>query len=169
MTAVTDQSRRPPDYGPWHGNSAVPSLATVDEEHTDLGHTDPDSAANMVWKDASGGCSDWYGCGCGWCLGLSRARASSGWGILEEGSWGSGAISSGWGRGGASSGCGGRGDRSGWGTEVCGRCSVEDVANFTFSVMRSGRILARKPGRGRLMELHPSKVLSYFPASCSSA
>jgi hypothetical protein len=54
-------------------------------------------------------------------------------------------------------------------SEVSRRCRGEDDANFLFSGMRSRRTLTREPDYGRLMELHPSKVFSYFLTSFSSA
>jgi hypothetical protein len=46
MTAVTDQSRWHPGYNSWNGNSAVPSLATVNEEFIDIS---PRDAAQITW------------------------------------------------------------------------------------------------------------------------
>jgi hypothetical protein len=107
----------------------MPSLETVDEEQTYLGHTDTDYAINMGWNGAGGGCSGSYACGCGWCSGSSRARINPGWGSgAEDSGWSSGGvISSGWGGSDVSSSCGRRRDGSGWGKDSSGRWTAARI------------------------------------------
>jgi hypothetical protein len=78
MTAVTDESQRPPGYYPWNDNLAVSSLVTIDEEHTDLGRADTNRATNMGWNSAGGACSSSNGYG--WCSGSGHAQVNYGWG-----------------------------------------------------------------------------------------
>jgi hypothetical protein len=96
MTAVTDQSRWHPGYNSWNVNSAVPSLATVDEEFIDISPRDANRTNNLGWTGAGRGYS-----------GLDRAGVNSGWSVGVSSGWDSERDCSGWSGGGVSSGCGG--------------------------------------------------------------